>query len=238
MATPETNISSRLPPQPTGCLSSPRWIVCLFLAVIVLLYFFSNITVSLVNQRRWERPSGPPANNKYEDEFNSRVVAPFRSLLDKLANKLNVGESGKEPVYQRNLSAILPPRVQLTDSQTMALIEGERSNLAAIYFDRWSKSGFGNDAIKYGAIQYCPRVKMISPHKVRMNNLMWQVVQTKDGPMGPTSYLLNAYYDDRIWGKPTVKSIWVTDRQVPVMKKKWWCLLWFDNLADPIISKV
>ncbi|KAJ6219222.1 hypothetical protein RDWZM_005034 [Blomia tropicalis] len=134
-----------------------------------------------------------------------------------------------------NISLRLPERIQLDDTQTMNLTESE-SNLPAMYFNRWKQRDFGENAFKYKNVNYCPNVKMISPHRIRQNNLFWQIVQTDEPEM--IVYAYNAYYDNRLYGKPVVKIMTVTDRQVPVQKRKWWCLLWFDNLLDPVLSTV
>lgn len=56
--------------------------------------------------------------------------------------------------------------------------------------------------------------------KTRMNNLYWQVTESSNPAI--KLYLYNAYYDNRLWGKPVVKILTTTDQQVEVEKAKWW----------------
>lgn len=53
-----------------------------------------------------------------------------------------------------------------------------------------------------------------------MSNLYWQVTESRAQKI--KLYLFNAYYDNRLFGKPVVKIITTTNQQVEVEKKKWW----------------
>ena len=207
------------------------------IALIVFMLLFTNLEISRFDHQRWlpqrllpqRSNSVEQLEQKYDQQFKQQVLLPFQSLLKNIRYKFKFGDSSA------NISEILPTRVQLNTTQTMAMVE-EESNLAARYFERWEKPNFGRNAVQHANVIYCPTVKMISPHLVRQNNLYWQVVRSEQPKM--TVYAYNAYYDGRLWGKPAVKIVTVTDQQVAVEKRQWWCLLWFEDLRAPVLSNV
>jgi len=119
----------------------------------------------------------------------------------------------------KNISSILPVAMQLNDSETYRLVE-EESNIAATYWERWSTNSFSGKPAS--GVAHCANVKMISPHMVRQNNIYWQIVENIYEDKVLKLYLLNAYYDNRMYGQPAVKIITSTNRQVPVAKLQWW----------------
>lgn len=163
----------------------------------------------------------------FKDDFSvshfSRLLNPQKELL----------------TNDSALEHLLPPRVQLNLSETFALVEAETSNLAALYYLHWKemkeeeKEKRKNQSYKgkFEVIEtqttnaFCPKVHLPPPYQVKMNNLFWQVLTTRNESSVPkilTSYLLNAYYDDRLFGVPKVASIWVSSTQEPVKEQSWW----------------
>src|SRR5699024_3946815 len=113
--------------------------------------------------------------------------------------------------------------LQLNKSEAFRLVELD-SNLAATFFEQWDSANFGKDAVHHPKVQYCDQVKMTSPHDIKQNNLYWQVLLAEPynstlQNQSMTLYLFNAYYDDRVKGKPAVKVITTTDQQVGVEKR-------------------
>ena len=184
--------------------------------IVVSLFLLFNIIVIILQHFQIDEQFENKFIQKYGQILNTHFLLPLRNLLSRLSNKMSK-TSGL--TILGNISLRLPERIQLDDTQTMNLTESE-SNLPAMYFNRWKQRDFGENAFKYKNVNYCPNVKMISPHRIRQNNLFWQIVQTDEPEM--IVYAYNAYYDNRIYGKPTVKIMTVTDRQVPVQKRKWW----------------
>ena len=71
-------------------------------------------------------------------------------------------------------------------------------------------------------------------YDIHFNNIYWQETSTTNG----TFYLYGAYLDVRKNNRlgPTVRILGMLDRLVP--KVKTYCLLWFEDAKEPVVSKV
>lgn len=217
----------------------PRWTLFLVIATFVALYVFTTLEVSFVDNRRSWTPtwantfgqqqpseSGESLSHKYDQVFEQKLLKPFGDLM----NELNVSVAKLSGSKSQVRPFTLPGRIQLNNSQTYHLVEQE-SNLAATYWERWNSYNFGRDGIEKDGVQYCRKVRMISPHKVRQNNIYWQIVdmlppsefaKKKKQRTMQKLYLYNAYYDKRLKNRHAVKVIATTDQQVLVEKRRWW----------------
>ena len=240
--------SSTRPSLPTNSSNVLQRFLCcpskitffLVIALFVALYLLTTLEVSFFSNRRSLKPTLQQAASYYQNSQShlnndNQKVLPKHQLLEpfsKLLNKLSfsVNKVNHDPTDQ-NLLSILPVRVQLNDTQTYQMIEQE-SNLAATYWQRWSSGNFIENKSKHQNVKYCNQVEMISPHQVKHNNLYWQFLEAPEVNIKSRFlpkkeeymklFLYNAYYDNRLWGKPAVKIVTATNKQSPVETHKWW----------------
>ena len=143
------------------------------IVVFVALYFLTTLEISFAStKRQWKKPffhdsqlSSQSTLLKQNVELQEKLLKPLSELVDKLSKSVNKLDQNTD----KNLSSILPARVQLNDFQTMELVENE-SNLPATYWNRWSKPRFGKQSLKKDA-KYCPSVNLSPPHEVMLQKL-------------------------------------------------------------------
>ncbi len=176
---------------------------------------FSLTTKLPVQEGNDEPTASTVAGTSLSEQYHHSLNEAFRKLFDQLNSTTNSATSTRHKV----LSSFLPKRIQLNESQTMALVEAE-SNLAASYWARWKMIDAKKGLSPLAGAVHCAGVSMISPHQARMSNLYWQVTESTETSL--KLFLYNAYYDDRLWARPQVKVITATDRQVQVERLKWW----------------
>lgn len=141
------------------------------IAVFVALYLLTTLEISFVNNKRPRKlmsqkhfqVSSQSFGTKNNKALQEKFLKPFSNLLDKLSK--SVDKLDQKAI--KNLSSILPKRIELNDYQTMEHVEKE-SNLPATYWDRWNKLNFGTRNTKKN-VKYCSNVVLNPPHEVFYN---------------------------------------------------------------------
>lgn len=190
--------------------------ICLLTTIDVL---FTGTSTRWVNTQDKGRGKSVPNITmdqlmlKYSKEFNDKVMTPLGRLISAINQK-----------HTKARRLLLPKRVQLNVSQTFAKAEND-SNLAATYWQWWNGKKKENRKNRKKSVNYCDKVRLTRPHKVRHNNLYWQkfdAVPEDRGKEVVHMFLYNAYYDKRIDGSPQVKLLTMNQQEMMANDRKWW----------------
>lgn len=147
------------------------------IAVFVALYLLTTLEISFVANKRPRKllfqgvPQVSSQSFSIKDNIvlQEKLLKPFSNLLNKLSKSVDKLDQN----VNKNLSSILPARIQLNDYQTMEHVEKE-SNLPATYWDRWNKLNFGKHSLKK-KVKYCSNVMLNPPHEVFYNKAILKI---------------------------------------------------------------
>ena len=120
------------------------------------------------------------------------------------------------------LVAIEPPKIS-SEREVVSELEKELPNLPVLYL---------YDHKNTNKNKTCGQLPAL--YDIHFNNQYWQETTTSNG----TFYLYGAYLDVRKLNRlgPTVRILGMIDRLEP--KVKTYCLLWFADTQEPVVSKV